>query len=233
MIQQPKVAAIDGDIIAYRLACKVDIFGDKYLIQNIQEYVAEWTPGDVDHVILTFSCNRADNFRKIYWPLYKEHRNVVAKPDSMSYVIDAMSEIYESFKKDIIEADDIMGKLASAGKAIAVTIDKDLRGVPGWHWNPDKEWEPRYITYDEADRFFCKQWIMGDSTDKVPGIPKVGPVKAERLLDTVEPHNREQLILAEYEKKGLSEEYALGQATAIRILRIGEKPVLWQPSWYV
>ena len=76
MIQQPKVAAIDGDIIAYRLACKVDIYGDKYLIQNIQEYVAEWTPGDVDHIILTFSCNRADNFRKILFDYYKTNPKI-------------------------------------------------------------------------------------------------------------------------------------------------------------
>ncbi len=233
MISQPKTAVIDGDIIAYRIACKVDVHGDKYMVQNIQEYVSEWTPFESSNVIISFSCNRQDNFRKIYWPEYKEHRNAVAKPDSMSYVMEVMENIYYTLKKEYIEADDIMGKLASAGKAVAVTIDKDLRGVPGWHWNPDKEWEPRYVTHDEADRFFCKQWIMGDSTDKVPGIPKIGPVKAEKMLNNVEPHNREQFILAEYERRGFSEEYTLGQATAIRILRIGEKPVLWQPSWYV
>lgn len=227
----PKLAIIDADILAYKLACKVDVYGDAYLLQNIREYVTGWTPYECDEVLLAFSCPREENFRRTYWPHYKEHRSNVAKPDSFVDVMESMKALYNFVCKDHLEADDLMGQLASSGIALAVTIDKDLRSVPGWHWNPDKEWEPRYLTEESADRFFYKQWLMGDSTDKVPGIPKVGPVKADRLLEQNSPRNWETVVMAEYEKRDLTEEYALSQATAVRILREHDEPILWQTSW--
>ena len=222
---------LDGDIIAYKLACKVDIHGDEYLLQNIREYVTRWTPYECSDIVLAFSCTREENFRRDYWPLYKMHRNSTAKPDSMKDVIDVMKALYKIAYEERLEADDLMGREASGERAIAVTIDKDLRCTPGWHWNPDKEWEPRYLTIEQADRFFYKQWLMGDSTDKIPGIPKVGPVKADRLLEQNAPYNWEAIVMVEYEKRDLTEEYALSQATSVRILRDKEKPHLWQPSW--
>lgn len=232
-MRMPDYAVLDGDIIAYKLACKVDNYGYQFLYQNIREYVASWTPFECDKIALAFSCSREENFRKDYWKKYKEHRGAVAKPDSMLDVIDAMKALYSTLWEDRLEADDIMGRLASSEEAVAVTIDKDLRCTPGWHWNPDKEWEARYVTVEQADRFFYKQWMMGDSTDKIPGIPKVGPVKADRLLEAERPQNWEPMVMVEYEKRELSEEYALSQATAVRILRHNEEPKLWQPSWMV
>tara|TARA_R110002051_G_scaffold238028_1_gene298854 strand:+ start:3164 stop:3856 length:693 start_codon:yes stop_codon:yes gene_type:complete len=229
----PSTAILDADIIAYKLACKVDTYGDKYLYQNIREYVSGWTPYECSEVLLAFSCRREDNFRKIYWPQYKEHRNSIAKPDSLSDIIDSMKALYKSVYTEHIEADDLMGRMASAGLAVAVTIDKDLRSTPGWHWNPDKEWEARRITEEQADRFFYKQWMMGDSTDKIPGIPKVGPVKADRILEQNSPANWEAIVVAEYEKRELTEDYTLSQATAVRILRVNEEPALWTPSWMI
>jgi DNA polymerase-1 len=230
-MQMPTIAILDGDIIAYKLACKVDVYGDEYLLQNIREYVASWTPYECDEVVLAFSCSREDNYRRKYWPDYKAHRSSVSKPDSMIDVINSIKALYKIAYTPHLEADDLMGREASGERAIAVTIDKDLRCTPGWHWNPDKEWEPRYITIEQADRFFYKQWLMGDSTDKIPGVPKVGPVKADRLLEQNSPANWEAIVMVEYEKRGLTEEYALSQATSVRILRDKEEPCLWQTSW--
>jgi len=230
-MQMPTTAILDGDIIAYKLACKVDVYGDEYLLQNIREYVASWTPYECEDVVLAFSCSREDNYRRKYWPDYKAHRSSVSKPDSMIDVINSIKALYKIAYTPHLEADDLMGMEASGERAIAVTIDKDLRCTPGWHWNPDKEWEPRYLTVEQADRFFYKQWLMGDSTDKIPGIPKVGPVKADRILEQNSPANWEAIVMVEYEKRGLTEEYALSQATSVRILRDKEEPCLWQTSW--
>ena len=230
-MKMPNVAMLDGDIIAYKLACKVDVYGDEYLLQNIREYVASWTPDECTDIILSFSCTRENNYRRLYWPEYKMHRSSVSKPDSMTDVINSIKSLYTIAYEEHLEADDLMGRAASSEQAVAVTIDKDLRCTPGWHWTPDKEWEPRYITVEQADRFFYKQWLMGDSTDKIPGIPKVGPVKADRILEQNKPCNWEAIVMVEYEKRGLTEEYALSQATSVRILRHKEMPCKWQTSW--
>ena len=70
----------------------------------------------------------------------------------------ALEEIYSSGTVtrcvNRLEADDLIGMLVSSGQAIGVTVDKDLRQVPGWHWNPDKESEPFEVTEDDANHYF-------------------------------------------------------------------------------
>ena len=39
------------------------------------------------------------------------------------------------------------------------------------------------INKDYAEWFYWKQMLMGDTTDNIPGLPKVGPKKAENILE--------------------------------------------------
>jgi len=127
-----------------------------------------------------------------------------------------------------LEADDIMGMGASSGKSIAVTIDKDLRSVPGWHWNPTKEQGPVEVDQYTADLNFHKQWLTGDTTDNIPGIWRFGPAKAEKWLKYVHPRNWTAAVLAAYDqsKKQDGSRYTLDEcmimARCVRILRDGE-----------
>ena len=59
------------------------------------------------------------------------------------------------------------------------TLDKDLDGVPGWHyvWKGKRE-GVFYVTETEADRFFYTQMLTGDATDNIPGLFKMVGVKA-------------------------------------------------------
>ena len=69
------------------------------------------------------------------------------------------------------EADDALSIAAcTLGHGIA-TIDKDLDGCPGWHYNWAKE-NIYYVTEVEANRFFYTQMLTGDSTDNIPGLFK-------------------------------------------------------------
>jgi 5'-3' exonuclease len=63
-----------------------------------------------------------------------------------------------------------------------VSIDKDMAQIPGWHVNPTKDDFPRWVSEEEADYFLALQWLTGDSTDGIPGLPGIGPKKAEKLL---------------------------------------------------
>lgn len=226
---EPKAAILDGDILAYRAAFFVETEGIEYLEERLNFDIASWTPPGVEKVYIALSCSRSDNYRRDYWPQYKAHRDInkhmpEALPEAEQYV----RTLGIPLSVPRLEADDLMGMMASSGKAIAVTIDKDLRSVPGWHWNPDKEEAPVLVDEALADRNFYTQWLTGDSTDNVPGIWKLGPKKAAALLDSTPPQNWPALVLATYEQKkdkdgnNYNLDYAISQAICVRILRDGE-----------
>lgn len=138
-----------------------------------------------------------------------------------------------------LEGDDLLGMMSTAPggtDTIMVSMDKDLRTVPGRLFNPDKGMDGVVeISELEADRFHMLQTLMGDSVDGYSGCKGIGPVKAERLLDPQDPDSWWPTIVATYEKAGLTEADALVQARVARVLRHGEYNVetkevtLWRP----
>jgi DNA polymerase-1 len=64
-----------------------------------------------------------------------------------------------------------------------VSGDKDLKQIPGWLYNPQKDtFEMR--TLRDADLFFWYQMCVGDSVDNVAGLKGMGPKKTEGLLES-------------------------------------------------
>jgi len=174
---------IDGDIIAWKVAFVADIEGVMSIGSLITGLLNKWTPDCCDGTVIALSCPKSDNFRRDVYPGYKENREDAYKPEFLKDVFDFLIEEYDYMILPKLEADDILGIYASNGDAIAVTIDKDLKGVPGWHYNPDKDDEPVLISDDDAERWFCTQWMAGDSTDGLPGLWRIGRKRAEKLLD--------------------------------------------------
>lgn len=247
-------AILDGDIIAYRAAFWADKEGIDDLPYRIRNDIKKWSPPTIGNIIVAMSCPRKNNFRRDHWPQYKEHRDNFKKPDAMAY---ALELIYEQNSSavcvDRLEADDLIGMMVSSGEAIGVTVDKDLRQIPGWHWNPDKEKYPICQSKWNANKFFFNQWMSGDSTDNIWGLWRVGPKTADKFLDEVVEDKGtadawEQAIMDRYleedwdrrpEKRtpDISKyEYALAQARCVRILRDGDynketgEVNLWSPA---
>lgn len=181
-MKKPKISMLDGDIIAWKAAFVSEEEGPMSIASLVSGLIDKWTPKDTDAVI-TLSCSRGDNFRCKAFPAYKSNRKEAYKPTYLKDCFEHIKEEYNYLLYPQLEADDVMGIMCSRGEAIAVTIDKDLRGVPGWHFNPDKEKEPTLLTEQEADRWFCTQWMAGDSTDGIPGLWKVGKKTAEKYLE--------------------------------------------------
>ena len=77
--------------------------------------------------------------------------------------------------------------LSKASSEVA-TLDKDLMGVPGWHYTwAGKKQGVFIVTEEEADRFFYKQLLTGDSTDNIPGLFKRVGVKAtDKVLSPID-----------------------------------------------
>lgn len=243
------VALIDGDIVAYKAACvneSVLDLGDDVisLTANTAEIEVAVDSGieiikqqlDAERVVVTLSDPKV-NFRKALYEGYKRNRNPRAKPIGLGHAKKYMIERYGAKVKDALEADDVLGILATmkhdaAEKRIIVTIDKDLLQIPGRHFNPDTGLK-RMVSVEQGDRMFFTQCLTGDSVDNYPGCKGVGPKGAEKILDADgEPWPK---IIAAYEAKGFDEAFALTQARCARILRACDynfqkkEPILWTP----
>jgi DNA polymerase-1 len=152
-------------------------------------------------------------------------------------------EHYNTITMEGLEADDIMGILATkpnSAQRIIVSQDKDMKTIPTTVWNGK---ELLHVSEAEADYNHLYQTLIGDTTDGYRGCPGVGPVKAEKLLawqegvhtDTGMNQYRWLAIVKAYDKAGLTETDALQQARLARILRWRDwnsdtkKPILWTP----
>ena len=244
-MEYPNLAILDGDILAYRAAHWADVEGIDELEDRLVHDIKMWTPDGISNVVVSFSCPRSKNYRRDFWPAYKAHRDKLHSPDSLDYALEIVYSGSNMVKcVNRLEADDLMGMVSSSGKGVSVTIDKDLRCVPGWHWNPDKEESPVHVSLEDADRFFYTQWMTGDSTDNIPGLWRVGPKKAEKMLDNTPKEEWDSAIIEMYKEETRPEnkqvdmdpeEFALAMARCVRILREGEynkekeEVILWSP----
>ena len=196
------------------------------------------------------------NFRKGILPTYKGNRTK-PKPALWNAVDGFLHELYPEkiITREYLEGDDILGLLATMpkprlapGKRIIVSIDKDMQTIPGRLFNPGKpDIGTRTISEHEANLFWMKQVLTGDTVDNYKGCPGIGPKKADEFLMpvheallglTVEEHLAALWVTVTmvYESKGFAAEDALIQARCARILRDGdynfktEEVKLWTPQ---
>ena len=100
-----------------------------------------------------------------------------------------------------LEADDLVAVYADYQNTIICSPDKDvLYQVDGKHYNYGKA-EFIGTTPDEAETFLWKQMLMGDSTDGIQGIPKVGPKTADLWLKDVNLLDMPSFVLKKYIEK--------------------------------
>jgi len=242
-MKKPKKIILDGDIIAWKAAFVAEKEGVMSIDGLVEGLVDKWTPDDVDTVQIAISCTADTNFRRTIYPGYKENRVDVYKPEFLGDVFVALNTRHDCLMYPTLEADDILGIHASSGDAISVSLDKDLKGVHGWYYNPDKNDEPYYITKEEAELWFCTQWMTGDTTDGIPGLWRIGVKTAKKLLDeweTDEWHKNIQEMYAEGkhspENKYEVDDMALAMARCVRILQDGNYDIetkeitLWNPK---
>ena len=126
-------------------------------------------------------------------PTYKENRKGVRKPLVLSALKEWVADEYETFIRPTLEADDVMGILATWGKfkkgykKIIVSEDKDMKTIPAWLWNPAKDAKPWKVSEEEAQYWHMLQTLSGDATDNYDGCPGIGDVMADRILKK-DPH---------------------------------------------
>jgi DNA polymerase-1 len=189
---------------------------------------------DCDSVTMCFTSRK--NFRYNVYPEYKANR-VYERKELFPKLLEWIEGRYHFVRMDFLEADDVMGVLATKepGQHVIATIDKDLDQIPGNHYNwlHNRKYKQNKL---KADRLFYQQIMCGDPTDNYFGIKGVGPVRAKKLLDETPKHYRWKAILELFESKGYDEKYALQMARVARICRVEDfdfeinEPILWTPK---
>lgn len=211
MKSKPKILLIDGENILHQSFHKFQnlkstsgvpsgaIYG---FFKSLHYYLYRFDP---NKVIITFD-NGHSEFRLKLNPGYKEHRKDISfdreSLQNQKQVILKLlgilriTYIYDKHKSTNYEGDDFLAKMAIENcKTSTITIvssDKDFnqllvkKGIK--IYNPRKE---QYImdvnckevfgyTPEETVPYLC---MVGDTSDDIPGINGIGPVKARRILD--------------------------------------------------
>jgi len=241
---------IDADILVYRIAARFEhrweengevkkATDQEGAINYLHRYVDSLKNklGATD----TISCLSAKtNWRFNLLADYKGNR----KQEKPLLYQTLRNHIMQNMRKCLrpdLEADDILGILATSetiieGKKIIVSADKDLKTVPCFLYNPDKDHQPKKITPNEAHRFHMLQTLMGDSVDNYKGCPGIGPKKATQYLDEVDPHDYWFAVKQTFECRGFSEKEALLNARIAKILTCtdydfsAKQVKLWEPD---
>jgi 5'-3' exonuclease len=148
-----------------------------------------------------------DNFRNIMYSEYKMNRR--KDVNNTNHFVPLLRQ--RAVDKDLAissegrEADDLLRIWAEECRSInqdyiVCTIDKDLKCIPGKFYNLKKK-ELEEISEFEAMRHYYEQLLKGDSTDNIPGIPKVGEVRASKLLsDCYLEEDFQKVVIEQYEK---------------------------------
>src|SRR5688572_28373112 len=155
-----------------------------------------------DAVAISFDGPRSDLVRTQIYADYKSTRSKM--PDEMRMQLDDIQEATKGFGIPVVEsetheADDVIGTLAVRGRdagmdVFIVTGDKDFLQIVGEHvklWNLRSSTSKPEILHAAAAP---AKWgvppsamvdllaLMGDTSDNVPGVPKVGEKTAVELL---------------------------------------------------
>jgi 5'-3' exonuclease len=230
---------IDGDLVLYKTACGVEkeVRWDEenhVLWANIedawgcvQDYVIQLTDKFKPNNMV-FALTGKGNFRKDLFPLYKANRQGTRKPLCYPELAKRLKDTYNVVQYDGLEADDVLGILAtkpSNRTRIIVSDDKDMATIPCTLY---AKGEVRKVTEEEADYNHMFQTLCGDQADGYPGCPGIGPVKAQKLLAN-KPYW--PTVVDTFKDDAT----ALVQARLARILRWEDwdsqkkEPILWTP----
>lgn len=125
------------------------------------------------------------------------------------------------------EADDACGSLQwqHADKSTClVAIDKDLLQLPGWHYHPVKD-EFHMRTLNQADLWFWKQMMTGDTVDNIPGLKGVGEKSAEKVIEgCARKKNRVRKAVEDMYKKEFSGKWKEAMDEMATLLFIHREP---------
>lgn len=204
---------VDGDVIVYRAGFGADKEGPdtplsyslhnvKMMITSFYKYVEQYCKVESVDVFLTSADKSNFRFDRASIKPYKGNRKKSHKPQYYDEIRDYLVDQYQATIVSDQEADDEMGIRCSENpeKSLIISADKDMRMIPGWHWEMDTTQrifyvtDPGYLTLEKRGggkakllgtgyKWFAAQCLMGDVVDNIPGVKSYGDVKTYKALD--------------------------------------------------
>lgn len=222
------IALLDGDIVAVRSAAIFDAkdgHEEDLLYAIVRKIIREWTlAASADDFRICMSLGKS--FRYEAYPQYKSNRKA-PKPRGTDEAKEYLRENYTCLEYATLEADDIMGILATEPETpetrIIVSTDKDMLQLPAWQVNPDKDRFPHRPSDDDTHRMLMYQWTCGDPGDGYPGIPKFGESRFNKW------YSRHSPVFHLYEQWGQTLEHCVAMRKCAKLLQWEERP----PNWAV
>lgn len=165
---------------------KVDAMPAAHAIGILKQIVkAAVSEAGCDAYEAYLSPTNKSNFRFTLYPDYKANRKNVIKPVHFEALRRYAVKTLGAEVVDGMEADDMLAIRAfelGFDKVVIVSVDKDMRQIPTFHYDWRKKGPIVKVTPIGAWRTFYTHVLMGDSVDNIKGCPKVGPVKAKTIL---------------------------------------------------
>lgn len=162
------------------------------------------------------SMNRG--FRTVLFPYYKAQRINAYARNWIEFKNECI-KILQAFHVNIVssmvfECDDLISIIASnlvedeRNKVMIISCDKDFLQIPRLTIKSKKKNGIKLIetTVESSMHELAKQFLLGDRIDNIPGVPKVGAVTAEKILEGKELKNLYQVyefIKSVYKEHGL------------------------------
>ena len=228
----PKKLLIDADFLIYSVGFASEEDSEKFaksrLVEAMEDMVYIHLKADSYEAFLTGKNNYRYEIAKTV--PYKGNRKDMKKPKHYEALRSHMVKRLGAVIVDGQEADDEVAirMTKEPDQYLLVGVDKDLKQIPGWHHNPHKA-QTDYVTDFEGYKAFSTQLLTGDRVDNIPGLDKIGPVKAAKALKDAK--TKEELLQAVwkvYQEKEHGIEYLTEQGQLLWLRRYeGE---LWQPD---
>lgn len=180
----PEVLAVDGDIIAYRTAAVCEDHFEGACKSIIDTTLRDISTSSGVPLMRIYLSGR-DNFRYEIGKTkpYKGNRATMVAPKYLNFCKEYLETQYKGVRVHGYEADDGIATDMTVNGAHHCGIDKDMLQIAGKHYNyVNKVW--REVDEEEAAIILHRQILMGDTSDNVPGLPKVGEKTAEKAIQS-------------------------------------------------
>jgi 5'-3' exonuclease len=174
------IALIDGDILTYRTGFSSRDIPLSLALSRLNKTIENICKAcDAKDYNIYLTSQDHSNFRFEVDPTYKANRSS-EKPPYYTDLREYMTEVHKAEIAFGCEADDLLG-INQNEDTIICTIDKDLKQIPGRHYNFVKDYHYT-VTPQEGLHWFYTQIVTGDNADNVKGLAGIGPRKAELIL---------------------------------------------------
>ncbi len=181
-------AIIDADLLIYRVGFGAEDKSEGIACARMDESIRLiLLATNATERQLYLTSDDKSNFRHTIFPDYKANRKA-PKPKHYHLLRDYLVNNHAAELCYDQEADDAIGIEATRiteteglAKCIICSIDKDLDQIPGMHYNFVKGIIYNINPYEGRLKFYT-QILMGDATDNIQGIPRIGRAKAAKAL---------------------------------------------------